>query len=238
VAAEAALDRTGPHAHGFSRESRDVRAARPDTVTPQSHNGGVGGENQVSDTAVPPGSGHPGIPQGLGHGTSDAGAARGSPPHGGGENHSAGETTGTGNPTAEAMGGRQWCAGVWVSVSTPEMATDALAAARITRLVTTDTITAPLREAIIRRAYRTRPEMTPTWEGAHRWADLARVDDQAPWQATLMTCQWCAGVWVSFGVVIARRLAPGPWALVARALAIAQAAAIVGAVSTHRPPER
>ena len=115
-----------------------------------------------------------------------------------------------------------------------ELATDALAAARLTRLVTTDTITAPLREAIIRRAYRSRPEMTPGWEGPHRWADLARVDDQAPWQATLMTCDWCAGMWVSFGVGIARRLAPGPWALVARALAIAQGSAIAGRVS-NRP---
>lgn len=119
-----------------------------------------------------------------------------------------------------------------------DLATDALAAARLTRLVTTDTITAPLREAIIRRAYRGSPQNNPGWEGPHRWADLARVDEEAPWQATLMTCDWCAGMWVSFGVGIARRLAPGPWALVARALAIAQAAAIVAAVSTHRPPER
>lgn len=113
-------------------------------------------------------------------------------------------------------------------MSARHLAVDTLAAARLTRLVTTDTITAPLREKLIRWAYRSQPEMAPSWGGIHPWAELARVDDgDPPWPAKLVTCDWCAGVWVGFGVAVARLIAPGPWALIARGLAIAQASAIV-----------
>lgn len=112
-------------------------------------------------------------------------------------------------------------------MSARHLAVDTLAAARLTRLVTTDTITAPLREKLIRWAYRSRPEMTPSWAATDQWAELARADDEAPWPAKLVICDWCAGVWVGFGVAVARLIAPGPWALIARGLAIAQASAIV-----------
>lgn len=65
----------------------------------------------------------------------------------------------------------------------------ALACARITRLVTTDTITAPPREWITERAYAralTRPF------------------------AELINCDWCASVWVAGALAALDALASGP----------------------------
>lgn len=71
---------------------------------------------------------------------------------------------------------------------------DALACYRLTRLVTTDRITAPLR-------------------------------DRVPFE--VITCDWCIGQWVAFGVVAARKVAPKLWGPVALALAYSAVAGIV-----------
>lgn len=82
---------------------------------------------------------------------------------------------------------------------------DALAAYRITRLVTEDTITEPIRERIEARAI---------ISGRKRLAKL-------------VSCPWCVGVYVGVGVVVARAVAPRQWAVAARALALSAATGIV-----------
>ena len=83
-----------------------------------------------------------------------------------------------------------------------DLATDALATYRITRLVTTDAITAPARKALNHRGV-----------GGN-------------WLADLVSCPWCTGVWVAFGVVAARRVAPRDWVPIAQALALSAAAGL------------
>jgi hypothetical protein len=124
---------------------------------------------------------------------------------------------------------------------------DALAAYRLTRLVTADTILDEPREAIVRAAYeragraRRRGDRwtvnfgdsivghdtyakdgDPTW-----WADTAHSDPSAPKLATLVTCRWCAGMWIAAGVVAARRVIPSLWKPLGTALAMSAAAALL-----------
>jgi hypothetical protein len=51
--------------------------------------------------------------------------------------------------------------------------------------------------------------------------------DHPPRLATLVTCRWCAGVWIAGGVAAARRCAPTAWDPVARGLALAAAAVLL-----------
>ena len=103
---------------------------------------------------------------------------------------------------------------------------DALACWRLTRLVTADTITAPLRARIYRWAYRRHQLDVSGMEG-----DLdAMVDADgaaAPRLATLVRCQLCASVWIAAGVVFARCATPDVWAPVAAALAVAAVSALL-----------
>lgn len=120
---------------------------------------------------------------------------------------------------------------------------DALAAYRLTRLVTADTILDEPREAIVRAAYNRAAGDTETTLRQHLadvlgakagdgydptgWADRAQADPRAPKVATLVTCRWCAGMWIAAGVVVARRLAPRTWAPLAKALAFSAGAALL-----------
>ena len=63
-------------------------------------------------------------------------------------------------------------------------------------------------------------------EPAAGWADWAMSDATAPRLATLLTCRWCASVYVGLAVVAARRWLPG-WGYVASALAGSSAAALL-----------
>lgn len=107
-----------------------------------------------------------------------------------------------------------------------QLVVDGLAAYRLTRLVTADTITEAPRDAIVRRAY----EAAGVADRKHpdvSWSELAMADDEAPKLATLVTCRWCTGVYVAIGVTVARRVAPRLWGPVADMLATASAAALV-----------
>ena len=84
-----------------------------------------------------------------------------------------------------------------------DLAVDAAAAYRLTRLVTTDAITQPARDAVADR-----------WPGSH-------LD-------TLINCPWCTGVWVAAGVQAAALLAPRWWRPTARGLALAAIAGVAG----------
>jgi len=123
---------------------------------------------------------------------------------------------------------------------------DAFAAHRLTRLVTRDTITRPIRARIIRGAY----EHAPGWiglandapgEGVYpltqtesEWDSMPHDDDDAPKLAAFITCPWCVGLWISFGVVVARRYASGAWDPIARALALSSAAALLAGHEVER----
>lgn len=81
---------------------------------------------------------------------------------------------------------------------------DALATHRIVKLVTDDVITSKLRERIFEKY----PPEEDKWSFA-------------------LTCPWCAGIWVSAGVVVARRIVPKPWRIVAEMLAMSSVAGII-----------
>lgn len=124
-----------------------------------------------------------------------------------------------------------------------DLAVDAVAAHRLTRLATADVITRPLRSWVICRAYGYHRPPAPhsrsyeLWErveamGIDPMADdwyeqLVEFDPEPPKLATLVTCRWCAGVWVAAGMAVARLVAPRAWRHVARALAVADAAALL-----------
>jgi len=136
-------------------------------------------------------------------------------------------------------------------VTLEELAVDALATARITRLVTQDTITEPLRKRAVGFILdRSSPGWHPTWTqllhglpargGApsQRPMDVDNVLDEfeelvgrdSPKLATLLSCPWCVGVYVAFGVLAARRVAPRAWHQLAQGLALAQ---LAGVIDTH-----
>ena len=82
---------------------------------------------------------------------------------------------------------------------------DAITVYRLTRLVVVDGITEPVRERIISKR-----------DGSTR-----------DWWEQLLTCRYCVGVWVGFGVMGARWLIPGVWTPIAYALAISAAAPLL-----------
>jgi hypothetical protein len=86
-----------------------------------------------------------------------------------------------------------------------DLAIDALAVHRLTRLITQDHLTEEWRENLI-----------------------ARLDDSSyPKLALLPGCYWCTGMWVASGVVCARTLFPRVWSPVARALAFSTVAGVI-----------
>lgn len=110
---------------------------------------------------------------------------------------------------------------------------DAAATYRLTKLVTDDVVTQPLRARVIQAAYMCdgRAEQAARQWGpldhADAWEDVVKLDDQPPKLATLVTCRWCAGMWLAAGVVLARRLAPRAWQPAAELLALSAAAALL-----------
>lgn len=86
---------------------------------------------------------------------------------------------------------------------------DALAAARLTRVVVEDSQhfppLMPLRKAVDKRIVGT------------------------PWDA-LTSCPWCSSFWVGIGVVAARRFAPRPWRVVASVLAMSEVSGLLAHV--------
>jgi hypothetical protein len=88
---------------------------------------------------------------------------------------------------------------------------DALAVARITRLIVEDRVPfGPLREAVRRRAF---AASKPDGPG-----------DKDPYFVELLECPWCASIWVGLGVLLVRRL-PG-WRPLAQILAASEVAGL------------
>jgi hypothetical protein len=81
-------------------------------------------------------------------------------------------------------------------VTALNFAKDALAVYRLTKLVIDDKITEDLREAV-----------------------YAKYPPETTKIGYLFTCPWCVSMWVGFGVVAARKIAPDAWDAAATALA-------------------
>lgn len=98
-----------------------------------------------------------------------------------------------------------------------ELGLDALAAFRVTRLITTDRITRAPRVKVIRHAYEAKghrlewinddvpaiTSRTPMSDG--QVENLAHEDDDVPELAAFIVCPWCIGMWVALGVAVAGR---------------------------------
>ena len=91
---------------------------------------------------------------------------------------------------------------------------DALAVARITRLVIEDRVPfGKLRDAMRETAWRNYPN---------------NAQREEPYVVELLSCPWCASIWVALSVLLVRRL-PG-WKYLARVLAASE---IAGLASTY-----
>jgi hypothetical protein len=104
-----------------------------------------------------------------------------------------------------------------------DLTVDVLATYRLTRLATADVISEPARMAVLRKVGAEPPpgEDDPTAQ------EIVESLEHPPRLATLVTCRWCAGVWIAGGVALLRRTAPGAWDPVARGLALAAGAVLL-----------
>jgi Protein of unknown function (DUF1360) len=100
---------------------------------------------------------------------------------------------------------------------------DALATYRLTRLATADVISEPVRLALLRRAGAEPPpgQDDPTAQ------EMVEGMKDPPRVATLITCRWCAGIWIAAGVTTARAVAPRAWERVGRGLALSAVAVLL-----------
>lgn len=102
---------------------------------------------------------------------------------------------------------------------------DMLAAYRLTRLVTADSIAQPLRDQVVELAYAWDGKPLPEVEPGLELAVAAMDDPEHPKWAELASCRWCAGMWISLGIVlVARRFRW--WPTMADALALSAVAAL------------
>jgi hypothetical protein len=106
-----------------------------------------------------------------------------------------------------------------------ELAVDVLATYRLTRLATVDVISEPWRQAVLRRAGLDTPA-----DDARSAQEVVEGTTDPPRLATLVTCRWCAGVWIAGGVCAARAAAPDAWSPVARALALSAGAVLLARI--------
>jgi hypothetical protein len=105
-----------------------------------------------------------------------------------------------------------------------ELVVDGLAAYRLTRLATADIISEPWRRSVVDRLVEGGDE--PPADGATA-QDVVDAMTEPPRLARLITCRWCAGMWIAAGVVGARTLAPRAWSPLATTLALSAAATLI-----------
>ena len=100
---------------------------------------------------------------------------------------------------------------------------DVLATYRLTRLATVDVISEPARMAVLRRVGAEPPagQEDPTAQ------EVVEGLKDPPRLATLVTCRWCAGVWIAAAVTAARVAAPRAWEPVSRGLALSASAVLL-----------
>jgi hypothetical protein len=93
----------------------------------------------------------------------------------------------------------------------------ALCVHRVTRLVTTDTITAGARERLRRAAY----------HGKFTANGYAVSNRFLAWVFDLVTCDWCTSIWVAAGCALGWKFAGSWFNLVAAALAASSVASLL-----------
>jgi hypothetical protein len=103
-----------------------------------------------------------------------------------------------------------------------DLLVDALATYRLTRLATADVISEPVRMAVLRTVG---ADLPPGQDDPTAQEVVERLKDP-PGLATLVTCRWCAGIWIAAGVTVARRVSPQMWGPVARGLALSAGAVL------------
>jgi hypothetical protein len=113
-----------------------------------------------------------------------------------------------------------------------ELIVDVLATYRLTRLATADIISEPARQSAVRRLLRGSAEPDQAGSGQTAQERVEAVEDP-PGLARLITCRWCAGVWIAGGVVAARTLAPRVWAPIATGLACSSGAALLAGLENR-----
>jgi len=104
-----------------------------------------------------------------------------------------------------------------------ELAVDMLATYRLTRLATTDAISETVRLSILRRVGVKPDDGDPDPSAV----ELVDAMSDPPRLASLVTCRWCAGVWIAAGVTLARNAIPELWEPVGRGLALSSAAVLL-----------
>lgn len=114
---------------------------------------------------------------------------------------------------------------------------DAVAVYRLTKLATDDSITQPIRDWLIEAAYvgAGRAEEARYTHLARRaklsmeegdWQEVAEEDELPPKLAVLVTCRWCASMWVALGLVYLVRRSRW-WPPMSDALALSAAGALL-----------
>jgi hypothetical protein len=87
-----------------------------------------------------------------------------------------------------------------------DLTLDALAVYRLTRLVTVETITEPLRERVF---------------------DHFGPPETSRGVSFMVTCKFCVSVWMGGGVVLARIVFPKAWSITARGLALSAVTSLI-----------
>jgi hypothetical protein len=105
----------------------------------------------------------------------------------------------------------------------PDLLVDALATYRLTRLATADVISEPVRMAVLRRV----GAAPPPGSGDPTAQEVVESLKDPPRLATLVTCRWCAGIWIAAGVAGARHVFPRAWQPAARGLALSAGAVLL-----------
>lgn len=95
---------------------------------------------------------------------------------------------------------------------------DALATFRLTRLVTTDSLTEPLRRRVVAAAYRRDGRVLARGDSVRE--DMAMTEGPIPRLAELVTCAWCASIHTAAIVVALRSRAEGAWHPLSMVLAL------------------
>jgi hypothetical protein len=102
-------------------------------------------------------------------------------------------------------------------------AVDVLATYRLTRLATADVISEPVRMAVVRRT----GAIPPPHQEEPTAQEVVENMKNPPRLATLLTCRWCAGIWIAAAVTTARTVAPRAWEPLARGLALSASAVLL-----------
>lgn len=98
---------------------------------------------------------------------------------------------------------------------------DALAVFRLTHLIINDSITAPVRDRLIGRAYGRSRDIQ-----GHLPPIAAR-----PRMAEFLTCPWCVSPWIAAGVVLLQALAPAVCLIVCAVLAFSAVAGLLSGLA-------